>query len=76
MLIGNKENPYNNALGYPDPVAYEAIRNISAGENAETSLDAKVGFLIRVIRFIAREAGFDIVNRIEFRHRESGKQYR
>ena len=69
MLIGNKESPHNNEKGYPDPTAYEALK-------ADMQLDAKVNFLIKVIKFIASEAGFDVINRIELRHRESGRSFK
>ena len=70
MQIGDKENPYFNDKGYPDPTAYEAVKAESV------QLDAKVNFLIKILKFIAGEAGFDIVNRIELRHRDTGRSFK
>ena len=28
-LIGNKNNPKRNEQGYPDPTAYQAIKNVN-----------------------------------------------
>ena len=36
----------------------------------------KVNFLIKVLRFIAYESGFEILNRIELQDRRSGKTFR
>ena len=72
--MGNKDNPYFNSEGYADPTAYAAMRTIQREENAV--LDSKVNFLIKVIKFIATEAGFDITNRIELRDRKTGREYK
>ncbi len=75
----SKEEPtmrgdYFNSEGYPDPTAYSAMSTIKREENA--ALDYKVNFLIKVIKFIATEAGFDITNRIELRDRKTGRVFK
>lgn len=71
--MGNRKNPRCNSEGYADPTPYEALRNI---DKANAALDDKVNFLFKVIRFIASEAGFDILNRIEVQDRQSGKVFK
>lgn len=61
--------PWVNNSGCPDPTAYAAEKVI----NEE---DQKVADLVWIIKKIARWAGFDVINRIEFEHRISGRQHR
>ena len=71
--MGNRKNPYCNDEGYADPTAYEALQPIM---KADAALDNKVSFLIKVLKFIASEAGFNILNRIELQDRKSGRCFR
>lgn len=68
-MIGDKNNLFNNGEGYPDPTAFETIK-------AENVLEGKVGFLVKVLKWIAGEAGFDVINRIELKDRKSGRIFR
>ena len=43
---------------------------------ADAALEGKVNFLIKVLKFIANEAGFDVVNRIELRDRNTGRCFK
>lgn len=54
---------------YPDPTAKRVERELTAEEK-------EVDTLVRTIRQIAAWAGYDVVNRIEFRNRKSGRCYR
>lgn len=72
--MGSRNNPFFNSEGYADPTAYNALKAIQQEENA--ALDGKVNFLIKVIKFIATEAGFDITNRIELRDRKTGREFK
>lgn len=38
--------------------------------------EGKVNFLIKVLKFIANEARFDVVNRIELRDRNTGRLFK
>lgn len=60
-----------NAEGYVDPTAYAALKSISRDEKVEK----KAAYVISIIKFIARESGFDLMNRIELRHK-SGRTFR
>jgi hypothetical protein len=61
--------PWENKSGCPDPTAY-------SGEKTITEEEQKVADLVWIFKKIARWAGFEIINRVEFRNRLSGRQYR
>lgn len=71
--MGNRQSPYCNDEGYSDPTAYSALQPII---KADAALDNKVNFLIKVLKFIASEAGFNILNRIELQDRKSGRLFK
>ena len=73
IQMGNKKNPRCNSEGYADPTAYEALQPII---KADTALENKVNFLIKVLKFISSEAGFDILNRIELQAKHSGRVFK
>lgn len=54
---------------YNDPTAKKVERELTAEE-------LEVSYLVKMIRQIATWAGYDVVNRIEFRNRKSGRCYR
>lgn len=54
---------------YPDPTAKKVEKELTAEE-------MEVSNLVKMIRQIAAWAGYDVVNRIEFRNRKSGRCYR
>lgn len=66
---------YRNSEGYADPTAHAALEPI-AQEEEEAALESKVNFLIKVLKFIANEAGFDVVNCIELRDRNTGRLFK
>lgn len=68
-----KNNPFYNAEGYADPTAYEGTRNII---REETGVENKCNFLIKVLKFIISESGFELINRIELKHKESGRVFK
>lgn len=54
---------------YPDPVAKKVERTLTAEEQ-------EVSALVMVMKMIAKWAGFEIISRIEFRCKKSGRCYR
>ncbi len=70
--MANK-NPHFNASGCPDPTAYEALKPIIK-EDAE--LESKVNFLIKVLKFIINETGFELLNRIEIKDKKTGRCFK
>ena len=73
MNIGNKKNPKCNNEGYTDLTAYEALQPLI---KADAILEHRVKFLVKVLRYIASEAGFDLIHRIELRDRKTGRVFR
>ena len=71
--MGGNKNPYYNSEGYADPTACGALKPIM---QADAALEGKVNFLIKVLKFIANEAGFDVLNRIELRDRNTGRLFK
>lgn len=58
-----------NKEGYYDPTASLAIENISIEER-------HLYKIIHLIKDIVALGGFEIVGRVEFRHRDSGRIYK
>lgn len=61
--------PWENHSGCKDPTAYAVEKAVSEEEQRVTEL-------VWIIKRIARWAGFDIINRVEFRDRKSGRPHR
>ncbi len=68
-LIGNKNNPKRNEQGYPDPTAFQAIKNV----NEE---DERFHKLLYSIRNICDLAGYDLGERIVLIDRKNGRIWR
>lgn len=69
----DNKNPFLNAGGYPDPTAYQALKPII---REEAELDGKVNFLIKVLKYIIAESGFELLARIELRDKRTGRCFR
>lgn len=63
------DKEYYNASGYPDPTAYHALQRTMTEEK-------KASFLIKMLKFIINESGFELLSRIEIRNKKSGTIYR
>ena len=61
--------PWENASGYPDPTAYQAIQ--AADEQAK-----RFDGVIRVLKYIIGLAGFELISRIEIRDKRTGREWR
>lgn len=61
--------PWENNSGCKDPTAYAATKPISDEE-------WRISELVKVLKYIIRLAGFELINRMEFRDRRSGRTYR
>ena len=61
-----------NAEGYVDPTAYAALKSIVNDEKTEK----KAAYLLSVLKYIIRESGFEVIGRIELRHKKSGRVFR
>lgn len=67
------KNERFNSSGCKDMTAYEAINKVS---KAERNKDKQVGELIKVVKFIIDNCGFELVNRIAILDKETGREYR
>lgn len=63
------QKPWENSSGLPDPTAYAATKHISDEEQ-------RVSDLVKTLRYIISIAGFELMNRMEFRDCRSGRIYR
>lgn len=65
--------PWENGEVYPDPTAYNALRPIM---QEDAALEGKVNFLIKVLKFIIAESGFELLARIEIKDKKTGRCFR
>lgn len=73
----SNSNDYFNHEHYPDPTAYEALKHIDKQKDEfDSARELEIKKLLRILRFITRENGFEIEGRITFRHTESGRIYK
>ena len=66
-------NRKKNKEGYADLTAFYGMRSQI---RTDTELENEVRELVHLFRRFADVAGFDIENRIVFRHRKTGKVFR
>ena len=66
-------NPKRNSEGYYDPTAYDGMKSIIRDENA---LNGRVSDLIRVLKFIIHNCGFELVSRIEIKDIKTGRIFK
>lgn len=65
--------PKRNGEGYYDPTAYEGVKSIVREENA---LDGRVNDLVKVLKFIICNCGFELVSRIEIKDVKTGRVFK
>lgn len=65
--------PKRNSEGYYDPTAYEGVKSIVREENA---LDGRVSDLVKVLKFIIRNCGVELVSRIEIKDVKTGRVFK
>ncbi len=71
--MADNKNPFLNASGCPDPTAYHGVKSVV---QADEALEGKVNFLIKVLKFIIAESGFELLARIEVRDKKTGRCFR
>lgn len=67
-----------NGSGCQDPVAYEAINNVtrvSVSRADRTKRDEAAEDLVKTIKMMVKLAGFELVDRIKFKDQRNGKKY-
>ena len=70
-VFGRKKNPYYNHEGYPDPTAYYGIKSAMKREE-----DVELHDLVNDIRDMVDMTDFEIVGRIVFRNKKSGRVFK
>ena len=77
MGSDRKPSAYRNAEGYYDPTAGEAYSNITADERKrDAERLAAISTLMPLLRKVTELVGFEIVGRITFADKETGKRYK
>lgn len=70
-------NTYKNSEGYNDPTVGEALSNIALEEQRkEAKRLATISMLVTVIKKTAELVGFEVIGRIIFMDKETGKKYK
>ena len=65
---------WKNPEGYPDPTAHDALKPmISKDVDWE---EQRAMMLFKVLRYIIRNADFDLVERIHLRDRRTGREWK
>ena len=72
-LLKTKSNPYFNHEAYPDATAYHAIENVS---KEEKQMEKQISDIVHVVKVICDLAGFEVIGRIRFKHKKSGREFR
>lgn len=62
-----------NSEGYSDPTATNAIGQVSREENES---DKRANDLIKVLKFIIRSCGFELITRIQIKEVKTGRTYK
>lgn len=62
-----------NTEGYLDPTAYDGMKEVIREEN-ET--DKRALKLVKMLKYIIRLAGFELIERVQLRDTKSGKEYK
>lgn len=71
--MGNKSNPMYNSSGCADPTVYEALKPII---KEDAAIEKKSHELIKVMKGMAALSGFELIERIQIRHKKSGKEFK
>lgn len=75
--MGNNGNPYLNGSGCPDPTAYSAMKTIQKEEKIQNQQNDEAAHkVVTTIKNILDLSGFELVGRIQIRHKKSGKIYK
>ena len=68
-----KSSPFFNSEGYADPTAFYGTKNVI---REETELEDKVHTLVHIIKDVVNLAGFEVIGRIQFKHKKTGKEFK
>lgn len=66
-------NPKYNSEGYADPTAYYGTKEIIR-EESET--EKRAYDLIKVLKFIIRPCGFELIERVKIKDTKTGREFK
>jgi hypothetical protein len=69
----NNKNSIFNSSGCKDTTAFEAVKSAT---KEEQELDHKVHEIINVLKRIIDITGFELIGRIQIKHKKSGREYK
>lgn len=72
-VVKTKSSPYFNHEAYADPTAFHGLSEVI---KEEKQIEMKVSDLVRVIKLICNLAGFDVIGRLQFKHKKSGREFK
>jgi hypothetical protein len=76
-LVGNKNDPHRNGLGYPDPTAYKALKRVSVDPPRDIDEDEqRFQKLLHTIFNVCDLADFRIEGRVVLVDKKTGKVWR
>lgn len=70
---GNTMKTGRNSEGYAEPTASVAVGSVYKEEH---EADKRAFDLVKVLKFIIRAAGFELVERIKLKDTKSGREYK
>jgi hypothetical protein len=71
--VNNRNNPKYNSEGYADPTAYLGTKDVI---KVEQEADKRAYDLIHVLKYIVRQSGFELIERVQVRDKQSRREYR
>ena len=66
-------NPKYNSEGYADPTAYYGTKEIIREENKKKK---RAYDLIKVLKFIIRSCGFELIERVKIKDTKTGREFK
>lgn len=66
-------NPKYNSEGYADPTAYYGTKEII---KKESETEKRAYDLIKVLKFIIRSCGFELIERVKIKDTKTGREFR
>lgn len=73
----NDNKPWLNGSGCPDPTAYAVMKKIQREERIQNQpIDEAAHKVVVTIKNIMDLSGFELVGRIQMKHKNSGKIYK
>ena len=76
LLMSNQGKPWLNNSGCPDPTFYEVMKRVQKEQRWVNRVDEDAHTVITTIKNILDLAGFELVDRIQIRHKKTGKYFR